>query len=199
MSVLCARCGREYDVTLFQFGHGVDCECGARVSWPARSAAARFVADAMLGRLTRWLRLIGVDVAYEAHVDDLDLVARGKREGRVVLTRDTLLPRRFKGTSCLLIESEDVAEQLAQVVAAFGIDWRAGAFSRCTRCNTPLERLTRDETTGRVPRRVLLEQQRFVGCPSCGRVYWPGSHVERMRASLERTLGGKSPGPGWPG
>jgi uncharacterized protein with PIN domain len=198
MSVLCPGCGREYDVSLFEFGHAVDCDCGARVSLqtgttqlrnPRDAQGPRFIADAMLGRLARWLRLIGVDTAYEAHVEDRRLADRGKLEGRVVLTRDALLPRRFKDTPCLLIRSEVVAEQLAQVVAAFDIDWGAAAFSRCTRCNTPVGRLTREEAAGRVPPRVLLEQERFVGCPSCRRVYWRGSHVERMRAALERALG----------
>lgn len=198
-------CGREYDVTLFQFGRVVRCDCGAGVSpfggaadHPRRTtvAAARFLADAMLGRLARWLRLIGVDAGYEAGIEDRDLAARAKAEGRVVLTRDTLLPRRHRDVSCLLIESEKIGEQLAQVVAVFGIDWRSGAFSRCTRCNTPLGECSRDHAAGRVPARVLRAHERFAACPSCHRVYWRGSHADRMRAALERALGPTERGPG---
>jgi uncharacterized protein len=198
VSIRCPECGHEYDPTPFRFGRAVVCDCGARVSLNGRarsSFAPCFFADAMLGRLARWLRLIGADTAYEAGIEDERLAARAEAEGRVVLTRDTLLPPRFKDTRCLLIGSEVLAEQLSQVVSAFGIDWRAAAFSRCTRCNTPLRTLTREAALGRVPQRVLLEREHFVTCPSCGRVYWRGSHVERMRAALDHALGvGRRPG-----
>lgn len=193
MAIPCPGCGRQYDVTLFQFGHAVDCDCGRRVEADApRSpggAAPRFVCDAMLGRLARWLRVIGCDVVYRAHAADSEIARLAAAEQRVILTRDRQLPLEWRGPRCLLIESESVADQLRQVVDAFELDWRSRAFTRCTRCNAVLLEVSKQQVVGRVPTRVLLEQPRFARCPGCRRVYWSGSHARRMRRALERILG----------
>ena len=192
MAVSCPRCGRQYDVTLFQFGRSVDCDCGECVELAASRAPAeagpRFACDAMLGRLARWLRLIGCDVTYRAHIEDGEIARLAVTEQRVILTRDQRLPQQWKEPRCLLVESESVSEQLRQIVDTFGLDWRRRAFTRCTRCNHVLRETPRTEVTGRVPKRVLLEQQRFAHCPGCDRIYWGGSHARRMRRALERLL-----------
>ena len=94
MAITCHGCGREYDVTLFQFGRTIRCTCGARVGLEHRigpavdEARPRFIADAMLGRLARWLRTLGYDTAYDDRIADADLVRRSLTEGRHLLTRD---------------------------------------------------------------------------------------------------------------
>jgi uncharacterized protein with PIN domain len=140
----------------------------------------------MLGGLARWLRVLGLDVAYEPHLDDAGLVALAVREGRLLLTRDRkLVQRRLLRGRHLLVESEHLKEQLRQVLAMPGARPRAERLlGRCLRCNVPLVPLDRAVARERVPPYVARTQERFRGCPLCGRVYWPATHVSRMRERL---------------
>jgi uncharacterized protein with PIN domain len=195
MSVPCPRCGREYDVTLFQFGRTIHCTCGSRVGLEPRvqrvsaGGEVRFMVDAMLGRLARWLRIIGCDAAFDAEIPDADLVRRALEEDRVILTRDRALPEEWRIPRVLIVESESLLDQLRQVTRAYGLDWRSRLFTRCSRCNTELEPASHDDVAHRVPERLRREQQHFFRCASCGRVYWSGSHITRMRRVLEQALG----------
>jgi uncharacterized protein with PIN domain len=138
----------------------------------------RFLADAMLGRLATWLRVLGYDAEYERGKDRL-LVERARREERILLTRDTGLLRRRGLPRHLFVRSDAVREQLREVLGAFRLvpnpDGR-----RCLRCNVPLEPCPRDEAQGRVPDFVWASQQGFTACPRCGRIYWAGSHRRHM-------------------
>ncbi len=145
--------------------------------------APRFLCDAMLGRLCKWLRLLGNDCRY-ADLPDDELVALARAEGRVLLTRDTGLVRRGDVGPHLFIRHDHVEEQIKQVAEAFGIDIAAGVGTRCLRCNALLEALTREAAAGRVPPHVWRTQQDFSCCPSCGRIYWPGTHWDRMAEKL---------------
>lgn len=188
-------------MALFQFGRTLQCACGARVALAPRvrrvsgRAEPRFSADAMLGRLARWLRAMGYDTRYDAHVEDGELVRRALLEGRVVLTRDRRLPDEWTVPSALVLETGAPLEQLREVVSHFDLDWRRGTFTRCTRCNVPVEPLTRDAARGRVPPGVFARTERFARCPGCDRVYWDGSHTDRMRRVLERALSPRDPRP----
>ena len=147
----------------------------------------RFLADANVGRLARWLRAYGYDAAYAPHVDDRQLIAQALAEGRLLLTRDAgLMQRRVvvRGTvRALLLVSDRVTEQLAQVVVELGL---AGdrRLSRCLECNVELEPRPKAEVSERLPPHVRATQTRFSECPNCSRVYWPGTHWERMNARL---------------
>jgi len=141
----------------------------------------RFLADGMLGTLTKWLRILGYDTSYYAHLGDNELVRLARSEGRVLLTRDTGLFRR-KGIRCMLIESESLEEQLAQVIRAFDLNLD-NSFSRCPVCNTPLEDVPKYEAWGQVPPFVFQTQDKFRLCPECNRFYWRGTH---WRGMLER-------------
>lgn len=203
MAVPCPGCGREYDVALFAFGRTLDCTCGARVGLEPRRRPlphpVRFAADAMLGRLARWLRLVGADTWFAPDVDDAELVRCALEEDRVLLTRDRRLLAEWRVPHALWVASERLAEQLREVLDAYPVAWRAGLFTRCPACNARLLPADPAAVRGRVPPRVWREHVRFNRCPGCGRVYWPGSHAARIRAVLERTLdegaerGGSSP------
>ena len=195
MSVPCPRCGRGYDVTLFQFGRTIHCTCGSRVGLEPRIRPVssghelRFMADAMLGRLARWLRILGCDVTFEPEIPDAELVRRALEEERVILTRDRALPEEWRLPQVLIVESEAPLLQLQQVVRGFELDWRARLFTRCSRCNTELETVAHEDVATRVPPRIFSEQERFLRCASCERIYWGGSHSERMRRVLDEALG----------
>jgi len=159
-----------------------DCRlCGGQNLRPmtATDDPLRLIADGMLGRLARWLRLLGYDTAYEKDADDLELARRARAEGRVLLTRDRALAAR-RGLRTLLITSERVQEQVQQVVETLGPPPNP-ALSRCSLCNVPLEPATPQQVADRVPPYVLQTQERFGVCPNCGRVYWAGTHLQHMR------------------
>lgn len=150
----------------------------------------RFIADAMLGSLARWMRVLGCDVEYSSTLDDAGVVERAVAGERVILTRDTGLVkrRRARGRS-LFIESDSVADQLRQVRESFSLPVRP-VLVRCLRCNTPLERVEKAAVIEKVPPYVFKTQDEFSVCPSCGRVYWPGTHRQRMEEDVARMLGG---------
>lgn len=146
----------------------------------------RFLADSMLGTLAKWLRILGYDTAYDAHLDDHQLVRLSRAEGRILLTRDTSLSQR-KGLTCLLVESAVLEEQLAQVVRAFRLPLDH-AFSRCPVCNAVLLDVSKHEAWGQVPPFVFQTQESFKLCAECNRFYWRGTHWQRMQESLQRLL-----------
>ena len=185
MGVPCPRCARSYDVTLFAFGRTIHCACGERVGLAQRiplrrGGPPRFAADAMLGRLARWLRLLGIDTFWEAGIDDAELVRRALAEGRVILTRDRRLPEEWRVDDVYRVETRGPSAQLREVVVAFDLTERLAPLSRCSRCNTPLAESSLASVRERVPTRVAAEQERFLRCPQCERVYWRGSHARRI-------------------
>jgi uncharacterized protein with PIN domain len=144
----------------------------------------RFLVDSMLGTLAKWLRILGFDTAYHAHLDDDEIVRLARAEGRVLLTRDTGLSRR-KGLRCLLVESSLLEEQLSQVLQAFDLDSTA-PFSRCPVCNILLEDVSKHEARGQVPPYVFQTQDAFRLCPECGRFYWRGTHWQKMLQRVDK-------------
>jgi len=149
----------------------------------------RFLADAMLGRLARWLRVFGFDTAYDSAIPDDVLVERGDAEGRIVLTRDTSVMRRRKGRK-LFIASDRWREQVRQVMAELHLEEPPRLFTRCLECNEPLEGAPRESVEGLVPPYVFKTAAEFSRCPACRRIFWAATHHEKMREELGRILGG---------
>jgi uncharacterized protein with PIN domain len=143
----------------------------------------RLLADGMLGRLAKWLRLLGYDTAYENSAVDNELARRARAEDRVLLTRDRELANR-RGLRTLLIQSEALEEQVREVQDALGPPPHP-ALSRCAVCNAALEPVAPGEIADRVPPYVLSTQTEFRHCSGCGRVYWPGTHLRKMRRQIE--------------
>jgi len=151
----------------------------------------RFFVDAMLGRLATWLRVLGMDVQYERAIEDNVLIERAITEDRVVLTRDRLLARRrlLRGR-VFLVHHDHVEDQLKEVVGRFGVEPER-FFTRCVRCNAPLRALPAGAAEGRVPPYVFRTQRSFSTCPVCGRIYWQGTHREKMEKKIREMLGDK--------
>jgi uncharacterized protein with PIN domain len=146
----------------------------------------RLLADGMLGKLAKWLRLLGYDTVYD-NAEDHELARRARAEGRVLLTRDHGLAGR-RGLRTLLIRSEALEEQVREVQDALGPPPDL-ALSRCAVCNTALESISSEEAADRVPPYVLRTQTDFRRCPGCGRVYWPGTHVDEMQNRMGEWMG----------
>ena len=148
----------------------------------------KFFADDMVGKLARYLRLSGYDCAYEKSIPDDELVRRAVNEDRLIVTRDTRLKERYPEAPVYVLSSEDPREQLFRLRNALGLDLRKGLFSRCLECNELIQPVDKSEVAGRVPPHVYRTRLEFWQCPGCGRVYWAGTHHERMRRRLESWL-----------
>ena len=162
------------------------------------SSPQRFVVDIMLGRLARWLRAMGYDTLYPGpspgHAGDRRLLQLARLEERVLVTRDRMLARLAAPRGCL-VNAEDVDEQILEVVRSMALrppeaDW----LSRCLDCNAPLESRPRESLEGLVPEHIFATQREFMACAGCGRIYWRGTHAERMLARLDRLLGREGAG-----
>jgi hypothetical protein len=144
----------------------------------------KFAADRMLGKLAKWLRIMGQDVIYGPHLTGYGLIRAARQEHRLILTRDGRLKQK-QPPDVLFVESDYYREQLRQVVKACGLDPLEQAFTRCAECNTTLETRAKDAVEKFVPPYVFSTQERFSACPLCNRVYWPATHHEKMLAELE--------------
>ncbi len=150
----------------------------------------RFLADAMLGRLARWLRVIGAD-ALQLPVDTPDraIVQRAIDDDRILLTRDRHLLRELRPPRAIEITSDAPLEQLAQVIAVLDLQPPSELLTRCLMCNVPLDLVAGDEARALLPPSARDSAGTVRRCGTCRRVYWRGSHVRRMEAALARTLG----------
>jgi uncharacterized protein with PIN domain len=142
----------------------------------------RFVADAMLGTLAKWLRILGYDCVFDTSLNDHQLVRLARAEDRVLLTRDTELARR-RGLRVMLIEAEVLDDQVRQVLATLDLAPQRSR-SRCSICNERLEHLDHEAAAARVPAYVAQQHTEFRACPACGRVYWPGTHWQQIDQRL---------------
>ena len=140
----------------------------------------KFIADEMLGRLAKWLRICGYDTSYFRHIRDSELLRISVAEKRLLLTRDTLLIRRRGLKNFLFISYDEPIEQIKQVIRELNISYHSEPFTRCIMCNNLLEAYTREEACRDVPEYVCKTQEVFGRCPGCHKIYWKGTHYERM-------------------
>ena len=148
----------------------------------------RFIVDTNVGKLARWLRMMGYDTLFINPIDDEGLIAIGLKENRVVLTKDTQIMMRRVVTSgklkVVLIEGDDPKDQLRQVAWTMRLN-QERKFTLCLECNEPLVPRSKEEVRESVPPYVFKTQSQFVECPSCHRIYWRGTHWQRMKGELE--------------
>ncbi len=148
----------------------------------------RFVADAHLGGLARLLRLAGFDTLYDNRFHDAEVVRLAEEEGRIVLSRDMELLKRRAVTHGCFIRAQRPWEQLAEIVERLDLGRLARPFGLCLECNEPLRDVDKADVLENLPPKVQAAYERFRTCPVCERVYWEGSHWQRMRDQLEAVL-----------
>ena len=148
----------------------------------------RFIADGMLGKLTRWLRMLGHDVDYYRSADDEKLAELAKQEKRVLLTRDRKLCQRAAslGVEAVLVDATDDVGKLTCLAGRFGFKLEMDlSVSRCPKCNAVLEAVSKELVVGQIPEATSRYYSDFWRCPGCGKVYWQGAHWKRIEETLE--------------
>lgn len=158
-----------------------------------RVTPARFVTDASLAFLADRLVFLGYDVSVIRGARLEELFEFARRDGRTVLTLSARHPRRFADVAAIVVPRDDPAGALRAIAAAHAPT--GPPFSRCAACNTPLQSRHPMEARGEVPGKVLRNAKVLHYCPTCGKWYWEGSHVARLREWLERALGRPVEGP----
>ncbi len=148
----------------------------------------RFVLDTHLGRLAAYLRMLGFDTLYRNDYTDDELADISHTEGRILLTKDRGLLKRNQVTYGYYVRETDPQQQVAEVVRRFDLFQEITPFRRCLRCNTPLNPVDKEAIADRLPPKAREYYQEFRLCPTCGRIYWRGSHYDRMRRFVDRLV-----------
>ncbi len=147
----------------------------------------KFLADGMLGKLAKLLRMLGYDTFYYRGQDPGQLIALARHQGRFILTRNTRLTTEGLEGPLILITEDNPLLQVKEILARglIALDEEA-FFSRCLLCNSHLDPIPRGEAEGKVPDFIFYQQQEFYRCPQCQKIYWSGSHLKRMKQRLEQ-------------
>jgi uncharacterized protein with PIN domain len=147
-----------------------------------------FIVDCMLGKLAKWLKILGFDAVFFSKIEDSELLTLAKKEKRILLTRDTGLIEKSRDIRTLFIESEDWNRQIEQVLDEFKLWQDIQPYSRCIECNAELKGLPKNRARNLVTPFVYEKVDAFSICPSCGRVFWKGTHHKDMEVKLEEIL-----------
>ncbi|MGD9895754.1 MAG: Mut7-C RNAse domain-containing protein [Candidatus Methylacidiphilaceae bacterium] len=146
----------------------------------------RFVLDVHLGRLARYLRLLGFDCFYRNDLVDEELVKIASADQRILLTRDTGLLMRAAVTHGYWLREIEIHRQVLEVIRRFDLSRRVAPFTRCLLCNGRLQPTEKREIADQLPQRVANAFEKFVRCAECGKIYWKGSHYDRMARFVTR-------------
>ncbi len=145
-----------------------------------------FLADRMLGKLARWLRLMGYDTEYADDLDDRSIAKIAVDEGRILLTRDKALHSR-KGIMSVYVDAVKLEDQLHIVAAACGLEFDEYRM-RCSLCNGIISVVPPERVSNRIDGSILSRHSYFYICSSCGKIYWRGSHWEHISNTIGRAL-----------
>ena len=153
---------------------------------PQAEAPPCFLADRTVGRLAKWLRILGYDTVYLPQLSPPGLMHEGRRQGRIVLTRNTRLPRQKNAPPFVFIRDDHFRQQLQQVASECHLTPGVLLFSRCSACNHLLEVVAKETLRDSVPEYVWQTQDSFHRCPECHRIYWGATHKTHVLEELRR-------------
>ncbi len=151
----------------------------------------KFLCDFMLGKLAKYLRMLGFDTYYEKEVSSLKMEFIAHTENRIIITRNKKYQNK---ENCLFLTTDNPKEQLLIVLNKFALFDKIKLASRCLLCNEMVKKIDKKDVKGKVPYYVFQTKAEFSYCPICGRIYWPGTHYEKMREFLKEieNAGGRS-------
>jgi len=154
---------------------------------------SRFILDVHLGRLARYLRMLGFDTIWRRDWSDSQIIDQALEGGRIILTRDVGILKQKRVTHGYWLRSVRPHQQLAEVVHALDLQGQARPFTRCMECNGPIRPIAREDLVGRIDPDIRRRFETFRECAACGRVYWQGSHWQRMQRVVQRVTRGEQP------
>jgi len=150
----------------------------------------KFIVDNNVGKLGRWLRMMGYNTRLFKDINDARMISIALAEDRVIVTRDTQFIKRGAITrnrvKAILPQSDQPKQQMRQVIAELKLDCHYRPFTICLECNQPLVEKTKEQVAGLVPPYVFKTQEQYMQCPRCHRVYWQGTHWQRMKEELSQ-------------
>ncbi len=141
----------------------------------------KFLVDRMLGQTTKWLRFMGIDAKYAPKGDDEKLLEIAEEEDRVLITRDKELANNDR---VMLVEKAPPEEIIPKILKIY--DTELKPLTRCSNCNTLVEKIEKQEIIGKVPEGVLERNDEFWICDGCGKVYWKGTHWENILKKIDK-------------
>jgi uncharacterized protein with PIN domain len=145
----------------------------------------KFIADVHLGKLTRYLRMMGFDVLYKNDFDDNEIVNFSLTEMRAILTKDRGILKRSEVTHGYWVRSTKIKEQVLEVIKRFDLINIIKEFSRCIECNSVLKPISKNEIIDDLPPKVSKSQESFSRCPACKKNYWEGTHHQKMLSFIQ--------------
>lgn len=148
----------------------------------------QFIADVHLGKLARWLRMLGFDTLYRNDYDDPEIVAIASREGRTILTRDLGIMKRRAVTHGYHVQSTKPQAQLHEVLTKYQLYTQIQPFHRCIVCNGLLQAVDKATIRDQLEPKTIRYYQAFFQCEQCRRIYWRGSHFERMTTFINELM-----------
>jgi len=152
----------------------------------------KFIIDNNVGKLVKWLRIMGYDTLFFNGKNDSRMIAIALAESRIILTRDTQIMKRRVVTSgqlkAILIESDKPELQLRQVIETLNLDCQLKPFSICLECNQLLLERSKQQVEDLVPPYVFQTQDQYMECPACHRIYWKGTHWQAMTEKLKNLV-----------
>lgn len=147
-----------------------------------------FVLDAHLGKLAKYLRMLGFDTLYRSDIDDNEIISVSRKENRIILTRDKLLLKSKEVSHGYFVRSIEKHEQLREVVKKFDLNSQFKSFTRCMTCNTILVKVDKEEIHNKVDKDIFRIFNEFYYCKHCDKVFWKGSHFMRMEAYIRELV-----------
>jgi uncharacterized protein with PIN domain len=153
---------------------------------PQPLRCTRFILDVHLGKLARYLRMLGFDTAYQSHWDDVTIIDLSLQQQRIILTRDIGILKQNRVTHGYWLRHGDPWEQLLEVMLALDLFGQAQPFTRCMECNGLIDSVDKTVITGQIDADILQRFEAFWQCRGCAKIYWRGSHYEHMLRQVEK-------------
>jgi uncharacterized protein with PIN domain len=155
---------------------------------PAPLRDPKFVLDVHLGKLAKYMHMLGFDTAYNNSFTDEEIIKISKREKRTILTKDRGILKRNEVTHGYWVRNTNPEKQIAEVVERFDLRNSVSQFSRCLECNNLLTKVEKENIINRIPPKVLAQHEKYYICKACDQIFWAGSHYDKMQSLINKIL-----------